>query len=84
MVEQTIYVLVDYKLALKEYSIVGGQIPIPPRYAFGVFYSRYWAYNDIGEMVIFYFLQVYRLLSVIYFRMWCVVMNNATFHWMFW
>ena len=42
----------DYKRALKEYSLVGGQIPLPPRYAFGVFYSRYWAYNDVGEMVI--------------------------------
>ena len=45
------YPHLDYKLALKEYSLVGGQIPLPPRYAFGVFYSRYRAYNDIGEMV---------------------------------
>ena len=47
-----IYNVIDYKRALMEYSLVGGQIPLPPRYAFGVFYSRYWAYNDIGEMVI--------------------------------
>ena len=32
-------------------SQVSGPIPIPPRFAFGVFYSRYWAYDDIGEMV---------------------------------
>ena len=30
---------------------VSGSIPIPPRYAFGIFYSRYWAYDDLGEMV---------------------------------
>ena len=30
---------------------VSGKIPIPPRYAFGIFYSRYWAYNDIGDRV---------------------------------
>ena len=34
---------------------MGGRIPLPPRYAFGVFYSRYRAYNDIGEMVILVF-----------------------------
>ena len=30
---------------------MSGSIPIPPRYAFGIFYSRYWAYDDLGEMV---------------------------------
>ena len=30
---------------------VAGKIPIPPRYAFGIYYSRYHAYNDVGEMV---------------------------------
>jgi len=40
----------DYKLALKEFTMVAGRIPLPPRYAFGIFYSRYWAYDDIGEM----------------------------------
>ena len=24
---------------------------MPPRYTFGIFYSRYWAYSDIGQMV---------------------------------
>ena len=33
---------------------VSGKIPIPPRYAFGIFYSRYWAYDDIGDMVCMY------------------------------
>ena len=54
------YQHVDYKLALKEYSLVGGQIPLPPRYAFGIFFSRYRAYNDIGEMVRCY-LHVFKL-----------------------
>lgn len=40
----------DYKLALQEFTMVSGHIPLPPRYAFGIFYSRYWAYNDVGEM----------------------------------
>ena len=30
---------------------VSGRIPLPPRYAFGIFYSRYWAYDDMGDMV---------------------------------
>jgi alpha-glucosidase len=42
----------DYKVALKEFTMLSGRIPLPPRYAFGVYYSRYWAYNDIGEMEI--------------------------------
>ncbi|KAL5486960.1 hypothetical protein EMCRGX_G019505 [Ephydatia muelleri] len=40
----------DYKLALKEFTMIAGPIPLPPRYAFGIYYSRYWAYNDIDEM----------------------------------
>jgi alpha-glucosidase (family GH31 glycosyl hydrolase) len=57
-------IIIDYKLALKEYSLVGGRIPLPPRYAFGVFYSRYWAYNDIGEMVIFRVFPMYILIMI--------------------
>ena len=30
---------------------VSGKIPIPPRFAFGIYYSRYWAYSDFGDMV---------------------------------
>jgi len=30
--------------------MVAGPTPIPPRYAFGVYYSRYHAYNDVEEM----------------------------------
>ena len=43
---------IDYKGALEDFTKVAGKIPLPPRYAFGVFYSRYWAYSDIGQMVI--------------------------------
>ena len=32
---------------------VSGKIPIPPRFAFGIYYSRYWAYSDFGDMVIY-------------------------------
>lgn len=33
---------------------VAGPTSIPPRYAFGVYYSRYHAYNDVEEMVHWY------------------------------
>jgi alpha-glucosidase len=45
-------VITDYRAALREFTMVAGRIPIPPRYAFGIFYSRYWAYNDVGDMEI--------------------------------
>ena len=43
--------LLDYKGALYDFTLVAGKIPMPPRYTFGIFYSRYWAYSDIGQMV---------------------------------
>lgn len=36
----------DYKTALKEYTLFAGKIPLPPRFAFGYWWSRYWAYSD--------------------------------------
>jgi len=36
----------DYKAALKDYTTLAGAIPLPPRYAFGYWWSRYWAYSD--------------------------------------
>lgn len=36
----------NYKQALKDYTKVAGAIPVPPRYAFGTWWSRYWAYSD--------------------------------------
>ncbi len=36
----------DYKKALKNYTTIAGKIPMPPRYAFGYWWSRYWAYSD--------------------------------------
>jgi alpha-glucosidase len=36
----------DYKQALKDFTLVAGKIPIPPRFAFGTWWSRYWAYTD--------------------------------------
>src|SRR5271165_4008692 len=36
----------DYKLALHDYVSVAGRIPLPPRFAFGAWWSRYWAYSD--------------------------------------
>jgi Glycosyl hydrolases family 31/Domain of unknown function (DUF5110) len=36
----------DYKKALGDYTKVAGKIPLPPRFAFGTWWSRYWAYTD--------------------------------------
>ncbi len=36
----------DYKKALADFTKVAGRIPLPPRFAFGAWWSRYWAYAD--------------------------------------
>jgi alpha-glucosidase (family GH31 glycosyl hydrolase) len=36
----------EYKQALHDYVTVAGRIPLPPRFAFGAWWSRYWAYSD--------------------------------------
>ncbi|MDR0938659.1 MAG: glycoside hydrolase family 31 protein [Mediterranea sp.] len=36
----------DYKAALKDFTRFAGEIPLPPRYAFGYWWSRYWLYSD--------------------------------------
>jgi len=36
----------EYKKALYDFVQVAGRIPMPPRFAFGVWWSRYWAYTD--------------------------------------
>ena len=36
----------DYKQALGDYILIAGRIPLPPRFAFGAWWSRYWAYAD--------------------------------------
>jgi alpha-glucosidase len=36
----------DYKRALGDYVKIAGPIPLPPRFAFGAWWSRYWAYSD--------------------------------------
>jgi alpha-glucosidase (family GH31 glycosyl hydrolase) len=43
----------DYRKALGDYVRVAGRIPLPPRFAFGVWWSRYWAYSDqeLDELV---------------------------------
>lgn len=38
----------DYKKELKDFTRVAGKIPMPPRFAFGFWWSRYWAYTDQG------------------------------------
>ena len=43
----------DYREALGDYVRVAGRIPLPPRFAFGAWWSRYWAYSDqeLNELV---------------------------------
>lgn len=36
----------QYKQALQDFVRIAGRIPLPPRFAFGVWWSRYWAYSD--------------------------------------
>lgn len=37
----------DYAAALEDFTKVAGKIPLPPKYAFGSWWSRYWAYTDV-------------------------------------
>ena len=36
----------DYKAALADYAKIAGRIPLPPKFVFGYWWSRYWAYTD--------------------------------------
>jgi len=36
----------EYKTALYDYTQIAGKIPLPPRFAFGYWWSRYWSYSD--------------------------------------
>ncbi len=43
----------NYKQALADFTKVAGRIPLPPRYVFGAWWSRYWAYSadELKELV---------------------------------
>jgi len=43
----------NYKQAIFDYTGIAGKIPLPPRYAFGYWWSRYWSYsdNEVRQMV---------------------------------
>lgn len=36
----------DYLAALQDFTKVAGNIPLPPKYVFGYWWSRYWIYTD--------------------------------------
>ncbi len=36
----------DYKRAIADFTRIAGEIPLPPKYVFGYWYSRYWHYTD--------------------------------------
>lgn len=36
----------NYKSALKDFTVFAGKIPLPPRFTFGYWWSRYWSYSD--------------------------------------
>jgi hypothetical protein len=36
----------DYKKELYDFTQIAGKIPLPPRFAFGTWWSRYWNYTD--------------------------------------
>mgnify|MGYP000860157060 FL=1 len=37
----------DYSKAIYDFTQVAGKIPVPPRYVFGYWWSRYWAFSDL-------------------------------------
>ncbi len=43
----------NYEQVLKDFTAVSGQIPMPPKFTFGYWWSRYWIYSDyeIRELV---------------------------------
>ncbi|MFP4013744.1 MAG: TIM-barrel domain-containing protein [Chitinispirillaceae bacterium] len=43
----------DYKSCIKEFCTLSGSIPLPPRFVFGNWWSRYWAYTqeELQELV---------------------------------
>ena len=36
----------DYKAAVSDFVKIGGRIPLPPKYAFGYWWCRFWQYSD--------------------------------------
>lgn len=40
----------DYAGALKDFTAVAGDIPIPPKFVFGVWWSKFWTYTDTEYM----------------------------------
>lgn len=47
--EQDLYLFMygnQYKTILKEFTEIAGKIPLPPKFAFGYWWSRYWKYTD--------------------------------------
>ncbi len=43
----------QYKKALYDFTQTAGKVPLPPRYAFGYWWSRYWSYseNEVRDVV---------------------------------
>lgn len=36
----------DYKSAVSDFTKIGGRIPLPPKFAFGYWWCRFWQYSD--------------------------------------
>ncbi len=36
----------NYKAALYDFTLIAGKISLPPKFAFGVWYSRFWSYTE--------------------------------------
>jgi hypothetical protein len=37
----------DYRAALRDFIAVAGRVAMPPRFAFGVYFSRWWPFSDV-------------------------------------
>lgn len=42
----------DYMRCIQDFVCIGGKVPLPPKYIFGYWYSRYWAYTQSEFMQI--------------------------------
>lgn len=71
----------DYKQALHDFTRVAGKIPLPPRFAFGIWWSRYWAYTDVELQQLVEEFEAYQIpLDVLVIDMdW-----HVTFNFRFW
>lgn len=51
----------DYKTALNDYTKIAGKIALPPKFAFGTWWSRYWEYTDLELRELIYEFEIHNV-----------------------